>query len=257
MNKIEDFIWFVEERESIRLKKEAGLPPPWTDDYILSNCRLCNIDRIHDRGTVRLFNFIGSLTDWEKVFYIFLYRSALSSQKFLEEMTGLWFHDFRNLRELEMKISDARKPYQVFLKKGDSIRSFLVDVVAPVAKEFNGSFSELREVSILDAAENIALLFLMWYGRKFIFLSTEIAKDLSHFFPEQINPQSECRMNIGARNALKKLPGVNIEDLLNSTTPNFSTVEHGLCEWGKYLSRKRYYEEHGELKSAWLYHQSL
>jgi len=40
--------WAVE-RESIRLKKEAGLPAPWTDDPILQTYRFTNLRRRDDR----------------------------------------------------------------------------------------------------------------------------------------------------------------------------------------------------------------
>lgn len=38
-------------RESIRLKRAAGEPAPWTDDTILASRRFCNVRREHDRVT--------------------------------------------------------------------------------------------------------------------------------------------------------------------------------------------------------------
>lgn len=46
---LERFIYWVRERESIRLKKEAGEPPPWTDDEILQRYRFCNVRRMDDK----------------------------------------------------------------------------------------------------------------------------------------------------------------------------------------------------------------
>ncbi len=46
---IERLIYFINERESIRLKKEAGKPWPWTDDEILSSYRFCNVRRMDDK----------------------------------------------------------------------------------------------------------------------------------------------------------------------------------------------------------------
>ncbi len=43
--------WIVE-RERVRVRKEAGGPPPYTDDAILSTYRFCNVRREDDRGTV-------------------------------------------------------------------------------------------------------------------------------------------------------------------------------------------------------------
>src|SRR5208337_2243544 len=42
---------FVTERERIRLKKEAGLPRPWTDDPLLRDYKFCCVCREDDRGT--------------------------------------------------------------------------------------------------------------------------------------------------------------------------------------------------------------
>lgn len=40
---------FIKERESIRVKKEAGKPRPWTNDPILGKYRFCNVHREDDR----------------------------------------------------------------------------------------------------------------------------------------------------------------------------------------------------------------
>src|SRR5437868_3600415 len=45
-------ITWVEERERIRVRKESGAPPPWTDDAILATYRFCNVRRENDRVTV-------------------------------------------------------------------------------------------------------------------------------------------------------------------------------------------------------------
>lgn len=45
------FFNLITERERIRLKKEAGDKPPFTDDIILQECRFCNINRENDKVT--------------------------------------------------------------------------------------------------------------------------------------------------------------------------------------------------------------
>lgn len=42
-------IAWVKAREELRLKKESGAPPPWTDDPILQQYRFTNVRRRHDR----------------------------------------------------------------------------------------------------------------------------------------------------------------------------------------------------------------
>jgi hypothetical protein len=43
---------WVTEREKVRVKKERGLPYPWTDDKVISSYRFCNVRREDDRVTV-------------------------------------------------------------------------------------------------------------------------------------------------------------------------------------------------------------
>jgi hypothetical protein len=46
-------LWhWVKEREQIRIRRELGGAPPWTDDPTLSTYRFCNVRREDDRGTV-------------------------------------------------------------------------------------------------------------------------------------------------------------------------------------------------------------
>lgn len=43
--------YWMNERESIRIKKEGGAPKPWTDDPILQSFRFCNVRREDDKVT--------------------------------------------------------------------------------------------------------------------------------------------------------------------------------------------------------------
>lgn len=45
-------LYWVREREAIRLKKHAGAGRPWTEDRILATYRFCNVRREDDRVTV-------------------------------------------------------------------------------------------------------------------------------------------------------------------------------------------------------------
>lgn len=49
LDPFERLVYWITERESIRLKKEAGEPRPWTDDDILNTYRFCNVRRMDDR----------------------------------------------------------------------------------------------------------------------------------------------------------------------------------------------------------------
>jgi hypothetical protein len=45
----ERLLYWITEREAIRLRKEVGAPAPWTDDEILRTYRFCNVRRMDDR----------------------------------------------------------------------------------------------------------------------------------------------------------------------------------------------------------------
>lgn len=63
LSPLERLLYWIETRESIRLKKEAGEKPPWTDDEILQSYRFCNCRRMDDRVSKWL------LENWYQPFF--------------------------------------------------------------------------------------------------------------------------------------------------------------------------------------------
>jgi hypothetical protein len=54
LNPIDRLAYWIQERESIRLKRAEGLPAPWTDDTILQTYRFCNVRRMDDKVSLWL-----------------------------------------------------------------------------------------------------------------------------------------------------------------------------------------------------------
>lgn len=46
------FLYWIKERESIRVKKEQGLPKPWSDDPIFQTYKFCNVEREKDTVSI-------------------------------------------------------------------------------------------------------------------------------------------------------------------------------------------------------------
>ena len=59
------FFAFCREREAIRLRRERGEPPPWTEDPILERGRFLNVFREDDRTTRAILRFLEPLAQDE------------------------------------------------------------------------------------------------------------------------------------------------------------------------------------------------
>lgn len=64
MTNKELFVYFIKEREDIRIMREMGFPYPWTDDVILQSIRFTNIDREKDKTTVCIRNNVKCIDDY-------------------------------------------------------------------------------------------------------------------------------------------------------------------------------------------------
>lgn len=49
LSPLDRLVYWIQEREAVRLKKEAGEPAPWTDDEILRTYKFTNVRRMDDR----------------------------------------------------------------------------------------------------------------------------------------------------------------------------------------------------------------
>ena len=56
---VQAFFDWCRERERIRVKREQGLPPPWSDDPIFRQGRFLNVFREDDKGSKAILRFIG------------------------------------------------------------------------------------------------------------------------------------------------------------------------------------------------------
>lgn len=57
-DEVKRFTYLLQERYRIKLRREAGVPQPWTEDPILQRFHFCNVFRRDDISTVRLLDVI-------------------------------------------------------------------------------------------------------------------------------------------------------------------------------------------------------
>jgi hypothetical protein len=66
----EHLVYWIQEREKIRLKKEQGLPKPWSDDPVFQRTYFCNVSREDDRVTKWIRdNWSPTAIGWENYEY--------------------------------------------------------------------------------------------------------------------------------------------------------------------------------------------
>jgi len=240
---------FIKERNSIRDKKNAGEPRPWTNDLVLHKTRFTNIDRNDDRGTLELFKKVKDFDIDSTVRIAVLFRTCYSSLLLLDRLTGVPRYDVELLDELRWGRITTRIPYNVWLYGGITMVEYLKTVAMPVAEYVVDHIRLWTNRSILSAGTEIGEVYGKYSPRRMFFVGTEIAKDLSTLYPNIIDPTSPCRLGPGAVKGLKLLQGETIKTLLTSTGLTYSALEHALCEYSKYVARTRC----GRLKTAWLY----
>lgn len=56
LSPMDTLLYWIKERDSIRVKRGLGLPKPWTDDTILQSYRFCNVRRMDDKVSQWLYD---------------------------------------------------------------------------------------------------------------------------------------------------------------------------------------------------------
>lgn len=89
---MDDFLRFVVERHRIWEKRQAGAPPPWTDDPILATRKFTNVFRVLDPGTQFLLTdlFEPGISPRDTLMRAFLYRHTgrVETWELLNVMVG-------------------------------------------------------------------------------------------------------------------------------------------------------------------------
>ncbi len=85
-------IYWIQEREQVRLKKEVGLPKPWSDDPVFQTTYFCNVRREDDRVTKWIRNYYSPFVDNEWFEYNIILSRFVNKPETLERI-GYQFFD--------------------------------------------------------------------------------------------------------------------------------------------------------------------
>lgn len=254
-----NFWQFCEERERIRLNREAGKPrSEWTSDDVLSRFRFTNICRRHDYGSRLLETAIEWCeTDEMKIHLALCYR-YLGSPEWLPSALGPMETPAERTKKIRKRQDRSEvvmntRAYQAIVPEFKSMIDFVIDHSESMTKVILASpFSQpLEVVQQLADYSRAADYYAAW------FQAMETVKDIMWFLPERINPDGIVRLGPGAVTGLTEHLGrmpsraeaqaITLEMSQERTLCppslkelwNHDIVEHALCEFGKYCRSAR------------------
>lgn len=116
IERIKDFYDFMNERERIRLRREQGVPFPWTKDPILSRYRFTNVRRDLDKTTAFLnekfySNFeMKKSSPWLSVFNagIFRYFGTIAFAQHHGWASARWCPEYTKMKANELRSSGVQ-----------------------------------------------------------------------------------------------------------------------------------------------------
>lgn len=94
------FVWYVNERETIRQKVESGAPAPWTENTILQRYSFTNINRNWDKDSKIIADIIKENSKYwtvnSLINFIMMFRIFQSPKRMHEYITNLMEEHFNN-----------------------------------------------------------------------------------------------------------------------------------------------------------------
>lgn len=137
------FVYWIKERESIRVKKEQGLPKPWSDDPIFQTYRFCNVER--EKDTVSIWikeNWIDPYRDHPNLWFAMIVARLFNWPPTLERigfptmnfeiLKPLWRDQLKKYRELGNKVFTGAYLVSTNGIKMDKIDYILDRVLTPI-----------------------------------------------------------------------------------------------------------------------------
>jgi len=258
-----EFRDFIIERENIRKKKVSGLPPPWTNDELLSKYKFTNIWRQDDKVTQDISSILNHTDNWKDVVLTLLWARIINRSESLRMMQppgiDVMKECFEDLDNPPVKTiyNDA---YIVLpnLKKGtnkiDEIKNLLLQVkyrIDKMPEEFPSSEFVKEEVyGNLCRIKGLILYEMMcdwwqWSGQPEYYCNVGGGAEpsLKRLFPD--------RKKVGEKEVIELLVALKEENIIHEEYGELTMrcVEGALCEFRKYnnlisnpKSKKRLYK---------------
>jgi predicted ATPase len=203
------FFAFCREREAVRMRRESGAPPPWTEDAILQRGRFLNVFREDDRGSRAIRRFVEPVRDdLERLVHALFFARWCNRQSTLDRLSA---HDLTDPIRLRRTLeTDVPPPwfnptaYPVGPVSWQGERVSRIDAAVGLFGRISGFLSQSiqdADRSVVRATDAINAAFEM--DNPFpIFMAVVDVADLR---PDVIDPASHVPTGIGAVAFLDRL----------------------------------------------------
>ena len=180
LSKYDCLVYWIRERENVRIKKERGQPKPWTDDTILQSYRFCNICRMEDSVSDWL------LCNWYKPYYNHKNMvPAVALARFFNLPSSL-----REITELvfckgQAKLDQIKATVRALKKRGENVFNGAYIVSGTIGEDKIESVTDYYVKSLVDdpldidtsSMEDTHHLILQRYGYG-SFMAGQVVADL-------------------------------------------------------------------------------
>lgn len=271
--KVEEYFAYLRERYRVFLQKENGNPPPWTKDPIISNYRFCNVFREDDKVTRWYAKHIrepmvAQVKGGDLVFATIVFRlfNRIETTERLLKAGVFCDWDKNKAKRAVKDLSPVVSPAYIIIgrpgfNKADGIIEILDDIY--------GFRFDLYEYIHKHKSIEAACLEISKFERMGMFLAYEVACDLrySPVLADATDKLTWANPGPGAARGLSRMIGEDkgyfnrnsprdrdtmmrlMQELLKKANEDklwpkrwprweMREVEHGLCEFDKYLRAK-------------------
>lgn len=277
-NRIDTYLYWIQEREKIRHKKEElKLDPPWTDDPILQEFKFCQVFREDDR-TTRWFreNIREPLRNYEEVVMATVafrfFNLIETGETLLKHRLHIQWNRKKAIEEIKKQPKWITGAYIVKSPNRMDKATGVAECVSHIWDDRENLATELEKINTLQEAWK----YLLRYPYIGPFVSYELVTDLRHTYllEDADDILTWGNAGPGAMRGLNRLTGRDLGFCRRSHNWNeemqqlysicqdqldFSKfdrpfemreVEGGLCEFDKY---SRIFNKEGRTRSIYNY----
>ena len=206
-NPVRAFFQFCKERENIRLKRESGLPAPWSNDPIFQKGRFLNVFREDDRVSKAIIQFVNQIdSNFSSLIQAIFFSRWCNKQETLDILDPGLLFDPNKLSSVLININSwcNTTAYPVEPVRWNGKKYSRIETAAHVFKLSKEKLSNIilnSNGSVIEATNQINQIFQM----KNDFPIFMAVMDIAWFRPDVIKPESFVPVGIGAVAYIERL----------------------------------------------------